>query len=57
MSKKVFGNFHPRYHILDDVPIRMAGKREKCYFGWTADISFYEAVFMAGLRLPFAELH
>uniref|UniRef100_A0A7N2MAW6 Sodium/calcium exchanger membrane region domain-containing protein n=1 Tax=Quercus lobata TaxID=97700 RepID=A0A7N2MAW6_QUELO len=37
--------------IPDDVPIRMAGKREKCYSGRTADVVFYEAVLMACLSI------
>lgn len=57
MSKKVFDNLSPCYQIPDDVPIMMASKKEKCYSGRTADVSFYEAVFMEGLRLPLTELH
>jgi len=57
MSDRVFNNLHPRYQILDDVPIRMAGNKEKCYSCQTTDVGFYEVVFMAGLRLPFTELH
>lgn len=41
MSKKVFGNLRPHFQISDDVPIRMVGKREKCYSGRTADVGFY----------------
>ena len=51
MSDKVFNNLRLHYQIPDDVPIRMAGKKEKCYFGRTSDVGFYEAVFMADLRL------
>ena len=57
MWKKVFDNLCPRYQILDDVPIRMASKREKCYSGWIANVSFYKAVLMEGLRLPLTKLH
>ena len=35
----------------------MMGKKEKCYSRWTADVGFYEIGFIAGLRLPFTELH
>ena len=57
MMTRVFNNLQPRYQISDDVPIRMASKKKKCYSGQTLDVSFYEAVFMAGLRLPLTELH
>ena len=57
MMTRVFNNLRPRYQILDDVPIRMVGKKEKCYSGRTIDVGFYEAVFMASLRLPLTELH
>ena len=57
MWKKVFDNLCPRYQILDDVPIRMASKREKCYSGRITNVSFYEAVLMEGLRLPLTKLH
>lgn len=57
MWKKVFDNLCPRYQILDDVPIRMASKREKCYSGRIANVSFYKAVLMEGLRLPLTKLH
>ena len=57
MMTRVFNNLRPRYQIPDDVPIRMASKKKKCYSGRTLDVGFYEAVFMAGLRLPLTELH
>ena len=57
MSDRVFNNLCPRYQIPDDVPTRMAGKKENCYSGQTADVGFYEVVFMASLRLPFTKLH
>ena len=51
MSNRLFSNLRHYYQILDDVPIRMAGKKEKCYSGQIADVGFYKVVFMAGLRL------
>ena len=57
MSNEVFSRLRPRFQIYDDIPLRMARKREKCCSRWTADVGFYEAVFLAGLRLPFIELH
>lgn len=57
MSKKLLNNLRPCYQILDDVPIKMADKREKCYFGQTTDVIFYKAVLMVGLRLPLTKLY
>lgn len=57
ISKKVFDNLRPHFHILDNVPIRMASKREKCCSGQTTNVAFYEAILMVGLRLPFTKLH
>ena len=51
MSNRLFNNLCHYYQILDDVPIRMAGKKEKCYSGQIADVGFYKVVFMVGLRL------
>lgn len=30
MTKDVFGRLHPHFQILDDIPIRIARKVEKC---------------------------
>ena len=57
MSSDAFGRLHPRFQIPEDIPLRMTGKREKCYSGQTTDINFYEAIFITGLRLPLSELH
>ena len=57
MTNEVVSRLCPHFQIPDDIPLRMAGKREKCYFGRIADISFYEAIFLVGLRLPLIKLH
>ena len=57
MSDKVFKTLQDRYQIPDDIPIRLPGKFEKCYSRKTADVGMYDAMFVAGLRLPLTALH
>ena len=57
MPDRVFNNLRLHYQIPDDVLTRMASKKEKCYFGQTTNIGFYEAVFITSPRLPLTELH
>ena len=57
ITNEVFSRLHPRFQILDNIPLRMARKREKCYSRWTVDVGFYKAIFLARLRLPPTELH
>ena len=53
----VFGKLHPHFQIPKDISLRMARRREKCYSGWTEDVSFCEAIFIVRLRLPLTEQH
>ena len=57
MSDKLFSRLRPRFQIPDNVPIRKHDLGEKCYDRKSFDIGFYEAMFIAGLRLPFSTLH
>ena len=57
ITNEVFSRLRPHFQIPDNIPLRMAGKREKFYSRWTADVDFYKAIFLAGLRLPLTELH
>ena len=57
MTNEVFERLRPCFRILDNIPIRKAYTGEKCYTGDTEDIGFYEAAFIAGLRLPRSEIH
>ena len=57
MSDRVFKELHPHYQILDHIPIRLPKENERCYSRRTADISMYDAIFVAGLRLPPTALH
>ena len=57
MTTKIFNNLRDRYQILDNIPIRLPGKYEKCYSGKTANVGMYDAMFAVGLRLPLTMLH
>ena len=57
MMTKIFNNLRDCYQILDNIPIRLSGKYEKCYSGKTMDNSMYDAIFVARLRLPLMVLH
>lgn len=57
MSDEVFGRLRPRFQILDNVPIRKGDLGEKCNDGKSSNVGFYEAMFIAGLRMPLFTLH
>ena len=57
MSEKNFKTLRACFQILDNIPIRLLGKFEKCYTGKTTDVDMYDATFAAGLRLPLTALH
>ena len=57
VSDRVFKDLHARYQILDHIPICLPKKSEKCYSGKTVDVGMYDAMFVAGLRLPLTALH
>ena len=57
MSDEVFGTLRPCFQIPDNVPIRKGDLGEKCYDGKSSEVHFYEAMFIAGLRLPLSILH
>ena len=57
MSGKVFRELRTSYQIPDHIPIRLLEENESCYLGRTADMGMYDAMFVAGLRLPLTALH
>ena len=57
MSDKVFKELRVRYQIPEHIPIRLPKENEKCYSGRMTDVGMYDAMFAAGLRLPFTALH
>ena len=55
ISDKVLKELCSRYQIPDHIPIRLPRENERCYSG--RNISMYDAMFAAGLRLPLMALH
>ena len=57
MLDKVFNTLCDRYQILDNIPIHLPRKFEKCHSGKTTNVGMYDAMFAARLRLPLMALH
>ena len=57
MSDRVFKELRTHFQIPDHISICLPRKKEKCYIGMTTDVSMYDAVLTAGLRLPLTALH
>ena len=57
MSPNIFNELCDRFQILENIPIRLSRKFEKCNSGKITDIGMYGAMFATGLRLPLTELH
>ena len=57
MTTRIFNNLRDHYQILDNIPIHLPGKFEKCYSRKTVDVGMYNTTFTAGLRLPLMALH
>lgn len=57
MTKDVFSGLIPCFQIPNNEPIRKGHGGEKCYTEGSSDVGFYEATFIAGLRLPLTSLH
>ena len=57
MSDKAFKELRTRYQIPEHIPIRLLRENERCYSGRIADVSMYDAMFVAVLRLLLMALH
>ena len=57
MTINIFRTLRDHYQIPDNILICLPRKFEKCYSGKTADVGMYDAIFVAGLRLPLMALH
>lgn len=57
MSLNVFKKLCDRFQILENIPIHLPRKFERCYLGKTTDVGMYDAMFAMGLMLPLTELH
>ena len=57
ISDKVFKELRSHYQIPNHIPIRLPRENKRCYSKRTADDGMYDAMFVAGLRLPLTALH
>ena len=57
MPPNVFNKLCDHFQILENIPIHLPRKFEKCYLGKTANVGMYDAMFAIGLRFPLTELH
>ena len=57
MSPNVFNKLRDHFQILENIPISLSRKFERCYSRKTANVGMYNAMFTTGLRLSLVELH
>ena len=52
-----FKTLRENYQILENIPIRLPYKSEKCYYDGVGGVGVYEQILKAGLRFPLSSLH
>ena len=52
-----FKTLRAKYQILDNIPLRLPYKLEKCYYDGVEGVRVYEQMLKAGLRFPLSSLH
>ena len=52
-----FKTLRENYQILENIPIRLPYKSEKCYYDSVGGVGVYEQMLKAGLRFPLSSLH
>ena len=52
-----FKTLRENYQILENIPIRLPYKLEKCYYDGVEGVGVYEQMLKAGLRFPWSSLH
>ena len=57
IKEKHFNTLRANYQILDNIPICLLYKLEKCYYERVEGIGVYEQMLKAGLRFPLSSLH
>ena len=57
MSQKVFNTLRSRHQILNNIPIRLPDKFERCYSRKMVNVSMYNSMFKTGLRFLLTKLH
>ena len=57
IKEKHFSTLRANYQILDNIPIRLPYKLEKCYYEGVEGADVYKQMLKAGLRFPLSSLH
>ena len=57
IKEKHFNTLRANYQILNNIPICLPYKSEKCYYERVEGIGVYEQMLKAGLRSPLSSLH
>ena len=57
IKEKHFSTLRANYQILDNIPIRLPYKSEKCYYERVEGVRVYKQMLKAGLRFPLSSLH
>ena len=52
-----FKTLRYKYQILNNIPLRLPYKSEKCYYSGVKGVRVYEQMLKAGLRFPLSSLH
>ena len=52
IKEKHFSTLRANYQILDNIPIRLPYKLEKCYYEGVEGVGVYEQMLKVGLRFP-----
>ena len=52
-----FKTLRDNFQILDNIPIRLPYKSEKCYYEGVEGVGVYEQMLKVGLRFPLSSLH
>ena len=57
IKEKHFNTLRANFQILDNIPIRLPYKSEKCYYEGVEGVGIYKQMLKAGLRFPLSFLH
>ena len=57
IKEKHFSTLRANYQILDNIPIRLPYKLEKCYYEGVEGVGVYKQMLKVGLRFPLSSLH
>lgn len=57
IKENYFKTLRENFHILDNIPIYLPYKLEKCYYDGVDYVRVYEQMLKVGLRFPLSSLH